>query len=71
MELDRELVLRLADAEMETITSLNNIMQKNGLPFFLMEPIMDKVHRHMIDGKAAELAAAKEREKSAEQEETK
>ena len=68
MENERELVLRIDDAEREFVEAVNAIAQKHKLPCFLMEPIVDKVHRAMIDGKNAEIAAAANREKlSAEQ----
>ena len=68
MENTRELVLRIADAEAEAITAVNTIMQSHGIPCFLFEPIVDKIHRQLTDGKATELAAAKEREMRAGQE---
>ena len=58
---EKELVIRMADAEQETVAAVNNIMEKHGLPCFLFEPILDKIHRQLIDGKTAELAQAKAR----------
>lgn len=55
----KALVITLTEAEQETVAAVNGIMQKYGLPCFLMEPIMDRVHRQLIDGKASELASAK------------
>lgn len=60
--MDRELVIVLAEAEREAVAAINCIMQENGLPCFLMETIVAKIHRQLIDEKAAELAAAKSRE---------
>lgn len=62
MKNEKELVIRMAEAEDETVAALNAIMQKYGLPCFLLEPIVDKVHRQLIDGKSSELAAARLRE---------
>lgn len=58
MDNEKELVIRLAEAEKEMVTVFNAIMMKYGLPCFLLEPIVDKLHRQLIDGKASELAAA-------------
>lgn len=63
MDKNRELVLRIADAENDVFNSMNSIMQVHNLPFFLFEPIIDKVHKQLIDGKMNEIEAAKQREK--------
>lgn len=57
-----ELCLRLEAAEQELLTACNEIMQKYELPCYLLEPIVNKLHRGVRDGKAAELAEAKQRE---------
>lgn len=62
MNNDRELILRINDAELATIDALNQIIQAYNLPIFLFEPIIDKIHRHLIDGKKAEMLSAKQRE---------
>lgn len=64
----KELVLRVADAEKEAVAAVNGIMHKHSLPCFIFEPIIDKIHRQLIDGKTNELLAARSR--LAEQEET-
>lgn len=56
-----ELCISLESAEKELFSLVNTIMQKYSLPCYLMEPIMDKLHRAIIDGKNQELAAARER----------
>lgn len=56
---EKDLVIRMAEAEADTVAALNTIMQKHGLPCYLYEPIVDKLHRQLIDGKTAELAQAK------------
>ena len=58
---EKELVIRMADAEQETVAAVNSIMEKHGLPCFLFEPILDKIHRQLIEGKTAELVQAKAR----------
>ena len=58
---EKELVIRMADAERETVAAVNNIMEKHCLPCFLFEPILDKIHSQLIDGKTAELVQAKAR----------
>ena len=62
MNKKRELILRIEEAEQATISALNEIIQAYDLPFFLFEPIIDKAHRQLIDGKKNELIAAKRRE---------
>lgn len=57
----KELVIVLDEAEKEMTETVNGIMQKCGLPCFLLEPIVDKIHRQLIDGKANELKAAQDR----------
>ena len=57
--MNKELIIVLADAEMETVNAVNAIMERNGLPCYLMEPIIERIHRQLLDGKAKELAEAK------------
>ena len=57
----KELVMSLTEAEQEMFSAVNAIMQKNGLPCYLMEYVVDRIHRQLIDGKKDELAAAYER----------
>lgn len=64
MENNRELVLRIVDAEADTVSAINAIMQTYGLPCFLFELIIDKIHRQLVDGKSNEIMAARSREKS-------
>ena len=67
---EKHLALVLEEAEAETAAVLSGILQKYGLPCYLFEPIMDKLHRQILDGKAAEIAAAKaETEESYESDE--
>lgn len=61
---EKDLVIRMAEAEADTVAALNTIMQKHGLPCYLYEPIVDKLHRQLIDGKTAELAQAKAKEEN-------
>ncbi len=56
---EKHLALVLEEAEAEAAAALNSILQKHGLPCYLFEPILDKLHRQIIDGKVAEIAAAK------------
>ena len=67
MENEKELVICLADAEQELRAAMNAIMQKNNLPCFLLEPIVDKLHRQLIDQKAVELAQAQQRQAAKEE----
>jgi hypothetical protein len=62
MNMEKELVIALAEAEQETTAAINSIMQKHGLPCYLFEPVVDKIHRQLIDGRASELAAARARQ---------
>ena len=59
--MNKELIIVLADAEMETVAAVNEIMERNGLPCYLMEPIIERIHWQLLDGKAKELAEAKEK----------
>lgn len=61
MSNEKELVITLAEAEQEAVDAMNSIMQKHGLPCYLFESIVDKLHRQLIEGKAGELAAARAR----------
>lgn len=63
----KELVIRMADAEQDTVAAVNSIMERHDLPCFLFEPILDKVHRQLIDGKTAELVQAKARSHAKEE----
>jgi hypothetical protein len=56
--MNKPLVIALAEAEKETTDAVNSIMQKHGLPCFLMESIIYKIHRQLEDGKAVELKDA-------------
>lgn len=56
---EKDLVIRMDEAEQDLVTAVNSIMQANQLPCFLFEPLFDKIHHHLIDGKNAELEAAK------------
>lgn len=58
---EKELVITLAEAEQETVDAINGIMQKHGLPCYLFEPIVDKLHRQLIEGKSTELSQARAR----------
>lgn len=67
MNNQKELVIILSEAENELVTATNTIMQKYGLPCYLFEPIMDKVHRQLIEGKTNELLAARARAQAGEE----
>lgn len=64
---EKELVIILSEAEQEAVAALNGIMQKHGLPCYLYEPIIDKIHRQVIEGRASELQAAKARAQAKEE----
>ena len=55
----KALVIALAEAEQEAAEAIQSIMNKHGLPCYLMENIVYKIHRQLTDGKASELAAAR------------
>ncbi|MBQ2785870.1 MAG: hypothetical protein IJF02_05155 [Oscillospiraceae bacterium] len=59
MENKRNLILRTTEAEQELVEAVNAVIQRHSLPCFLVEPIVDRIHRQLIDGKANELTAAK------------
>ena len=57
--MEKALVIALDEAEKEAVEAIQNIMDKHGLPCYLMENIVYKIHRQLTDGKANELAAAR------------
>ena len=59
MNNEKELVIRMAEAEEELVAAMNSIMQAHSLPCFLLEPVVDKLHRQLIDGKKSELEMAR------------
>lgn len=62
MSNEKDLVIRLAEAEQETVAFVNGIMQKHGLPCFLYEPVLNKAHQQLINGASRELASAMAKE---------
>lgn len=56
-----ELCLLAEAAEQELNTAVQQIAQKYNLPCWVMEPMVSKLHRALLDGKAQEVAAAKQR----------
>lgn len=62
--MERELILRVTEAEQELVLAVNTVIRKHSLPCFLVEPMIDRIHRQLADGKAIELAEAKKREAS-------
>lgn len=65
--MQKELVITLAEAEQELVEAVNGILQKHGLPCYLFEPILDKVHRQVAEAKANELLAARARAQAGEE----
>lgn len=65
--MQKELVITLAEAEQELVEAVNGILQKHGLPCYLFEPILDKVHRQVTEAKANELLAARARAQAGEE----
>lgn len=55
-----ELCLLANAAEQELNTAAQAIAQKYDLPCWLMEPMVDKLHRALVDGKAREIDMAKQ-----------
>lgn len=66
MENNRDLILRVTEAEQELVDAVNAVLKKHSLPCFLVEPMVDKLHRQLLAGKNAELAAAKQQEEREE-----
>lgn len=54
-----ELCLLAEAAERELNTAVQQIAQKYNLPCWVMEPIVYKLHKALLDGRAAEVAAAR------------
>lgn len=63
MKNPRDLILRMNEAEQELVDAVNAVIQRHSLPCFLVEPMVDKIHRQLITGKTEELEEAKLREK--------
>lgn len=61
-----ELCLLAEAAEQELNAAVQQIAQKYNLPCWVMEPMLNKLHRALLDGKAQEVAAAKQRLAQAE-----
>jgi hypothetical protein len=64
MENKRDLILRMCEAEQDLVDAVNTIIQKHSLPCFLVEPMVDKIHAQLKEGKQAELAQAREKERA-------
>ncbi len=64
---ERDLALRMEEAERDLVQAAGEIMERHSLPCFLLEPIMDKVHRQLIESKNQEIKAARLREALANQ----
>lgn len=62
MENNRELILRMAEAEQDLVDGVNAIIHKHSLPCFLVEPMIDRIHRQLVAGKENEWEQAKQRE---------
>lgn len=43
------LIIRLKEAEQQIISCVNAVMREQSLPCYLVEPIIEKVHRQVID----------------------
>lgn len=69
MKKEKELVISMAEAEQEAVDAMNAIMHRHGLPCFLFEPIVDRIHRQLIEGKTNELVAARARNAERKEEE--
>ena len=66
MENQRDLILRMTEAEQELVDAVNAAIQKHSLPCFLVEPMVGRIHAQLQQGKQQELAEAKAREAALE-----
>lgn len=66
MENNRDLILRVTEAEQELVDTVNAVIQKHSLPCFLVEPMVGRIHAQLQQGKQMELAQAEEREAALE-----
>lgn len=64
MSNEKDLVIRMAQADQETVAAVNGIMAKHGLPGYLYEPILNKTHQKLINLAGQELASALAKEKT-------
>lgn len=63
-----ELCLLAEAAEQELNAAVQQIAQKYNLPYWVMEPMLNKLHRVVQDGKVQEVAAARQRLVAAQEE---
>ncbi len=57
-KISKPLILEIEEAEREATEALNDIMARHNLPFSFFEPIIDKIHFQMTEGKKKEIANA-------------
>ena len=65
---NKPLILRLKEADEEVAAALMEIGNRHELPYFLFEPIIDKVHKQIIAGVNKEYEQALAQQALAEQE---
>lgn len=59
---NKALVLALHEAEQDVTKAVSSVIQKHGLPCYLMEPILYKVYMQLVECKNTELANARAEE---------
>ena len=58
--MDKPLIIMLNDTKMEMVSVINNAIQNNSLPFYLIEPIMSELLAQIREGAKNELQVARE-----------
>lgn len=58
-EIKKPLILEIDEAKNEMVASVNDIIQKHKLPFYIVEMIMSNVYVQIQDAAKSELAMAK------------
>lgn len=67
-KVEKPLCLRIEDAKLEMIAVANRVMAEYGLPYFIIEPIFKDIYFQIVEGKKAELEAARRDMKKSESE---
>ena len=60
----KHLILRIEDVERELVSTVNNLVRDNDLPFYFLEPIIDRIHKQIIDERNRELEILRANEKT-------
>lgn len=65
--MDKPLVIRLNEAKADIVSAINKAIQQDGLPCYLLEPIVSELLTQLRDGARNELQMAREQMNNIEQ----